>query len=80
MWIESHPRGARTGAVDRVAAACGVSRAAVGHWLRGFRAMPPEKCPIIERLTGVSCEELCPAVRWNRDGVGQVVGYVVAVN
>jgi len=50
-----------------LAAACGVSKAAVSQWL-GQGKPPPDRCPAIERATEgrVTCEELRPDVRWQR--------------
>lgn len=36
----------------------------VSQMLRGGRQVPAELCPIIERETGVRCEELRPDVQW----------------
>ena len=36
----------------------------VSQMLRGERDVPAELCPIIERETGVRCEELRPDVQW----------------
>jgi hypothetical protein len=35
----------------------------IGQWLRN--GVPARYCPDIEELTGVSCERLCPEVRWS---------------
>ncbi len=39
----------------------------VWNWANG-RAIPPDRCPTIERATAgkVTCEELRPDVRWQR--------------
>jgi DNA-binding transcriptional regulator YdaS (Cro superfamily) len=39
-------------------------KAAVSRWKR--EQVPAEVCPEIERLTGVTCEELRPDVKWVR--------------
>lgn len=42
----------------------GVSRMTVYLWARPGKRVPAEYCPDIERLTGVTCEELRPDVNW----------------
>ena len=43
---------------------CGVWQTAVSNWrIRG--SVPAEYCPLIERKTGVTCEELRPDVQWS---------------
>lgn len=37
----------------------------VSQLLRGDRSVPAELCPVIERETGVSCEDLRPDVAWD---------------
>lgn len=36
----------------------------VSQLLKGERPVPAELCPVIERATGVRCEELRPDVEW----------------
>lgn len=64
-----HPleRAARVvGSQVALAAALGVTKAAVGQWKDPGRRVPAEHCPQIERLTAgaVRCEELRPDVQW----------------
>ncbi len=41
----------------------GASRAVIWNWLsRGI--VPAERCPDVELVTGVRCEELNPSVNW----------------
>jgi DNA-binding transcriptional regulator YdaS (Cro superfamily) len=49
-----------------LAAALGVSKAAVSQWFSG--RVPPDRCPDIERATAgrITCGELRPDVRWVR--------------
>lgn len=49
-----------------LAAALGVTKAAVNQWKAVQRKVPAEHCPVIERLTGgaVRCEDLRPDVLW----------------
>jgi DNA-binding transcriptional regulator YdaS (Cro superfamily) len=49
-----------------LAAALGVSKAAVSQWLTG--RPPVDRCPFIERATAgrVTCDELRSDVRWHR--------------
>lgn len=42
----------------------GLSRMTVYLWARPGKKVPAEYCPDIERLTGVTCEELRPDVNW----------------
>lgn len=65
-----HPvdRAARAvGSQTALAAALGVTKAAVGQWKDEGRRVPAEHCPSIERLTGgvVRCEDLRPDVAWD---------------
>lgn len=43
------------------------------------RGIPAERCPDIERATGLRCEEQRPDLQWNRDDDGNVTGYTVPV-
>ena len=78
-WIESHPRNERKSAISVIAAACAVGRTAVTHWAGGIRTLPLDHCPVIERVTGVPCEELRGDVEWKRDESGSVFGYLIRV-
>ncbi len=44
-----------------------VTPAAVNQWCRGLRAVPAERCPTIQRLTGgrITCKQLRPDVDWD---------------
>jgi len=54
---------ARAGGQKALGAACGVWQTAVSNWrVRGN--VPAEYCPLIEKATGVRCEELRPDVEW----------------
>lgn len=64
------------GGQAEMARALGVTPAAVNQWCKGLRAIPAERCPIIERLTKervrelgqgepVTCEQLRPDVAWS---------------
>ena len=57
----------------------GVTQARVSQWVRG-ETVPEHYCPLIERLSGLRCEDLRPDVRWQRDGNGRITGYVVPVD
>lgn len=50
--------------VSAFARALGVTPQAVCFWRDGDRKVPAEKCPTIERLTGVPCERLSPETDW----------------
>lgn len=41
---------------------CDVTPAAVRHWVSGIRRVPPSKCPVVERITGIKRAELRPDV------------------
>lgn len=49
----------------------------VNNWKS--RGVPADRCPAIEAITGVRCEELRPDLSWNRDADGTVTGYTVKV-
>ena len=55
------------GAAANLARVLGVSPVMVSQWASGVKAVPAERCPVIERATGgaVRCEELRPDVEWN---------------
>lgn len=38
-----------------------------------------DRCPMVEAVTGVRCEELRPDIQWDRDETGKVVSYRVPV-
>ena len=59
----------------KLAADLGVSAQAITNWKRD--GVPEERCPAIERLTGVRCEELRPDIAWTRNADGEVTGYHV---
>jgi DNA-binding transcriptional regulator YdaS (Cro superfamily) len=50
--------------VSGFARAVGVTPQAACFWRDGKRKVPAERCPTIERLTGVACERLCPDADW----------------
>lgn len=54
------------GGVSSLARLVGVSGPAVTQWTTGFRQVPAERCPLIERATqgAVRCEALRPDVDW----------------
>lgn len=52
------------GSVTKLAKELGVTPQAVCFWRDGRRETPADKCPLIERMTGVSCERLRPDVAW----------------
>lgn len=60
---------AAAGGQCRLAAAIGVTPAAVNQWITGKRPIPAERCIDIERATAgaVTCEALRPdlAARWS---------------
>lgn len=45
-----------------IVAKFGVTQQALTNWKQ--RGIPAEKCPDIEAITGVRCEELRPDVNW----------------
>lgn len=64
---------------EALAVALGVSTSLVGHWLAGRRALDPERCPAIEVVLGIRCEDFMPDLDWIRDEAGQVTHYQVPV-
>jgi len=55
----------------------GCSQGLIWHYVNGTQLPPPERCKEIERVTGVTCDELRPDVEWDRDDSGAVTGYRV---
>lgn len=67
--MTTHPIDEAAGIVGSqvaLAAALGVTKAAVNQWKLEGRKVPAEHCPAIERATGgkVRCEALRPDVDW----------------
>ena len=52
----------KAGGASALAVSLGVTPQVVTNWVK--RGVPAERCPDIERLTGVMCEELRPDVNW----------------
>jgi DNA-binding transcriptional regulator YdaS (Cro superfamily) len=42
-----------------------LSRSAVSQWFSKENGVPAERCPEIEAITGVKCEELRPDIKWD---------------
>lgn len=59
----------------KFAAAIGVKPQAIKPYFT--RGLSPERCPAAEAFTGVTCEQLRPDLRWERDATGRVVAYSV---
>jgi DNA-binding transcriptional regulator YdaS (Cro superfamily) len=57
-----------------LASAIFVDPDSVTRWCTGAEPVPPTWCPAIERASGVRCEDLAPAVSWERDDLGEVTG------
>lgn len=53
------------GGARKAAARLGVSVPAVYLWKSGQRTFPADLCPLVERETGVRCEEIRPDVEWS---------------
>ncbi|NGR09366.1 helix-turn-helix domain-containing protein [bacterium SGD-2] len=53
------------GSEAALARAIGASRGAMNQWKHPGREVPARYAPIIESLTGVRCELLCPSVDWS---------------
>jgi len=49
---------------NAIAAKFGVSQQAITNWL-ARDSIPAEKCPDIEQLTGIRCEDLRPDINWD---------------
>lgn len=56
------------GGAASLARAVRVSPPMVTQWLRGLRAVSPDRCHLIERATegAVRCETLRPDIQWSR--------------
>lgn len=53
----------------------------VWNWLNiKGQQVPPAIAPAIEAQTGVTCEQLRPDLRWQRDGDGRVIAYAVPLS
>ena len=51
------------GGIKKAAAAIGVTQTAISNWSKqGY--VPAERCPKIEGMSGVRCEDLNPYVEW----------------
>lgn len=53
------------GSEAALARALGVKKAALYQWKQPGRSVPARYAPMIERLTGVRAELLCPSVDWS---------------
>lgn len=53
------------GGAAELARVADVSVQAAYQWINGNRPVPAERAPLIERASGVRCEELCPGVPWD---------------
>lgn len=60
-----------------LARALNVSAGLVYQWLTGARPLSADRCPDIERATGIRCELLRPDMTWTRNEGGEVTGYHV---
>jgi DNA-binding transcriptional regulator YdaS (Cro superfamily) len=61
-WVRDKPADKRQQAIARLANACDVTPSAVRHWVSGQRQVPPQKCAVVEELTGIPRESLRPDV------------------
>ena len=66
----------KAGGVGKLASLMGIGQSAVSNWI-ARKAVPEDKCAVIEALTGERCEDLRPDVDWTRDESGNVTGYHV---
>jgi DNA-binding transcriptional regulator YdaS (Cro superfamily) len=53
------------GGAAELARVADVSIQAAYQWINGKRPVPAERAPLIEKATGIRCEELCPGVPWS---------------
>lgn len=65
------------GSIARLAKLLDVSRQAVHRWIN-VASVPPKRCPDIERVSGVPCEQLRPDIYRRRGGKGRSVSRAVA--
>lgn len=63
------------GSQAELARALGVLPQHLNNWRK--RGIPADRCPDIERATGLTCEEQRPELQWNRGSDGQVTGYTI---
>ena len=64
MSLKNHLANSGRGAISELSRTLKVPVSLVSQWASGARAIPAERCPDIERATGVRCEELRPDVNW----------------
>lgn len=55
---------ASVGGQSRLAELLGVKPPTVNQWVLGRRQVPAARCPEVERLSAVRCEDLRPDVNW----------------
>ena len=65
------------GSQSELARLLGVLPQHVNNWKT--RGVPPDRCPAIESVSGVRCEDLRSDMQWNRDADGRVTGYTTPV-
>jgi len=66
---------AAVGSQKRLAEGLRIRSPSITAWKVGN--IPPNQCPAIEVLTGVTCEQLRPDLHWQRDADGRVIAYAV---
>lgn len=64
------------GGVGKLADSLGVRQSAVSNW-KARGVVPAARCPYVEAITTVRCEDLRPDIDWTRDAEGHVTGYHV---
>lgn len=57
-----------------------IRQAHVWNWMNVQNGLtPPYVAPFVEAATGITCEQLRPDLRWERDDQGRVTAYTVPI-
>jgi len=57
-----------------------IRQAHVWNWMNVQNGLtPPYVAPLVEAATGITCEQLRPDLRWERDEQGRVTAYTVPI-
>jgi DNA-binding transcriptional regulator YdaS (Cro superfamily) len=61
-WVQGHEVAQRQVAIKGLADACGVSEAAVRHWIAGIRKVKSKYWTTVQEVTGLSLAEIRPDI------------------
>lgn len=67
------------GGQTALAKALKIDRSMVSQWVTGRKPIAPRHCPVIEKMSGVRCEQLRPDLIWTRGNDGVVTGHHVPI-